>query len=61
MEACKINIPSSTYIMKNDKHISYMLYVDQIKEITMLLFVFCKRKSSGAKVAETFFGFINDV
>lgn len=45
MEACKINIPSSTYIMKNDKHISYMLYVDQIKEITMLLFVFAKEKA----------------
>ena len=39
-----INIPSSTYIVKDNKHISYMYSVDHIKEPTMLLFVFWKIK-----------------
>lgn len=45
-EACGINITSSTHIMKDDKHISYIHNADQIKETAMLLFVFCKIKGT---------------
>lgn len=40
MEACGINIPLSTYIMNNEKHISSIHNADQIEKTTVLLFVF---------------------